>query len=84
MKVQSGKIVKEEPWEKDRQERQEFRLREKLVHNKHRKLYKSMKKGQEDRAKAIWLLRKKRRLHDEAEKQKTKEQRKTKKNAPKA
>lgn len=84
MKVESGKIVKEVPWEKDRQERQEFRLREKLVQNKHRKLYRSMKKGQEDRAKAIWLLRKKRRLHDEAEQLKKKEQRKTKKNSSKA
>lgn len=81
MKVQSGKIVKEEPWEKDRQERQEYKLREKLVQNKHRKLYKSMKQGQEDRAKAIWLLRKKRRLHDEAEKLKNKELRKAKKTA---
>ncbi|XP_014207692.1 pescadillo homolog isoform X2 [Copidosoma floridanum] len=73
MQVNTGKVVKEDPWEKARQEKQEFRLREKLVSNKHRKLYKSMTKGKEDRAKAIWLLCKKRRLHDEAKVSKKKE-----------
>ncbi|XP_011494818.1 PREDICTED: pescadillo homolog [Ceratosolen solmsi marchali] len=80
MKVKSGEITKEDPWEKSRQERQEYRLREKLVKNKHRKLYKSMIKGREDRAKAIWLLRKKRRIHDETEKAKKIELRKAKRN----
>jgi pescadillo protein len=84
MKVKSGEIAKEDPWEKSRQERQEYRLREKLVKNKHRKLYKSMIKGREDRAKAIWLLRKKRRIHDETEKVKKKELRKAKRNEHKA
>ena len=84
MKVMSGEVVKTDPWEKSRQERQEYRLREKLVKNKHRKLYKSMMKGREDRAKAIWLLRKKRRLHEETEKTKKKELRKAKKNEAKA
>ena len=84
MKVKSGEVMKEDPWEKSRQERQEYRLREKLVKNKHRKLYKSMMKGREDRAKAIWLLRKKRRVHDEAEKAKKKELRKAKKLESKA
>ena len=79
MKVKSGEIMQVDPWEKDRQERQEYRLREKLVRNKHRKLYKSMIKGREDRAKAIWLLRKKRRIHDETEKTKKNEERKASK-----
>ena len=79
MKTRAGEVVKEVPWEKDRQERQEYRLREKMVKKKHRKLYKSMMKGREDRAKEIWLLRKKRRLHENAEKEKQKEIRKAKK-----
>lgn len=79
MKVKSGEIMKENPWEKSRQEKQEYRLREKMIKKKHRKLYKSMMKGREDRAKAIWLLRKKRRIHDANEKEKRKEQRRTNK-----
>ncbi|XP_050508796.1 pescadillo homolog [Diabrotica virgifera virgifera] len=67
LSVSTGEVYKEIPWEKDRQERQEFRLREKMVKNKHRKLYKSMMEGKKQRAKEIWLLRKKRRLHDEKE-----------------
>lgn len=80
MTVQTGKITKENPWEKARLEKQEYRLREKMIKKKHRKLYKSMMKGREERAKEIWLLRKKRRIHDIKEKEKRKEQRKTKKN----
>lgn len=80
MMVQSGKITKENPWEKARLEKQEYRLREKMIKKKHRKLYKSMMKGREERAKEIWLLRKKRRIHDTKEKEKRKEQRKTNKN----
>ncbi|XP_024883268.1 pescadillo homolog [Temnothorax curvispinosus] len=76
MKVQTGEITKEIPWEKARLEKQEYRLREKMIKKKHRKLYKSMMKGREDRAKQIWLLRKKRRIHDAKEKEKRKEQRK--------
>ncbi|XP_043461308.1 pescadillo homolog [Leptopilina heterotoma] len=79
MKTKMGEVTKEIPWEKDRQERQEYRLREKMVKKKHRKLYKSMMKGREDRAKEIWLLRKKRRIHETAEKEKQKELRKSKK-----
>ncbi|XP_056641373.1 pescadillo homolog [Diorhabda sublineata] len=73
LSVSTGEVYKEVPWEKARQERQEFRLREKMVKNKHRKLYKSMMEGRRDRAKEIWLLRKKRRLHDENEKGKKKD-----------
>lgn len=61
------------PWEKNRQERQEFRLREKMIKKKHRKLYKSMMEGKQSRAKEIWLLRKKRRLHDEQQGKEKKE-----------
>ncbi|XP_012523179.1 pescadillo homolog [Monomorium pharaonis] len=76
MKVQTGEITKENPWEKARLEKQEYRLREKMIKKKHRKLYKSMMKGREERAKEIWLLRKKRRIHDTKEKEKRKEQKK--------
>ncbi|KAJ8967583.1 hypothetical protein NQ314_002768 [Rhamnusium bicolor] len=65
LSVSTGEVYKEVPWEKNRQEQQEYRLREKMIKKKHRKLYKSMMEGKKDRAKEIWLLRKKRRLHDE-------------------
>lgn len=61
----AGEVYKEPSWEKKNLERQEFKLREKMVKKKHRKLYKSMMEGKRQRAKEIWLLRKKRRLHDE-------------------
>lgn len=65
MAVTSGVPFKENPYQKEIEDKQAFRLREKLVRKKHRNLYKSMKAGQENRKKEIWLLRKKRRLHDE-------------------
>ncbi|XP_053625375.1 pescadillo homolog [Plodia interpunctella] len=65
MAVSSGVPYKEHPYQKEIEDKQAFRLREKLVRKKHRNLYKSMKAGQEQRKKEIWLLRKKRRLHDE-------------------
>lgn len=80
MSVSTGEIYKEVPWEKNRQEKQEYRLREKMIKNKHKKLYKSMMAGRKERAKEIWLLRKKRRLHDEKqveEKKSKKTQKKT-------
>lgn len=43
-----------------------------MIKKKHRKLYKSMMEGKRQRAKEIWLLRKKRRLHDEADQQQKK------------
>lgn len=80
MKVQLGEVTKANSWEKARLEKQEYRLREKMIKKKHRKLYKSMMKGREERAKDIWLLRKKRRIHDTKEKEKRKEQRKVNRN----
>lgn len=65
MAVTTGVPFKEHPYKKEIEDKQAFRLREKLVPKKHRNLYKSMKAGQEKRKKEIWLLRKKRRLHDE-------------------
>lgn len=65
MSVSVGEVHREVPWEASRQERQEYRLREKMVKKKHKKLYKSMMEGKTKRAKEIWLLRKKRRLHDQ-------------------
>nr|CAI5842604.1 unnamed protein product [Callosobruchus analis] len=81
LSVSPGKVHKEVPWEKKKQERQEFRLREKMIKRKHRNLYKSMMEGKKQRSKEIWLLRKKRRLHDEAEAKNKKEQRRLKKKA---
>lgn len=69
MKVKPGKIEPEIPYQKERQQRQEYQLREKMVKKKHRKLYKSMMDGKKKRMKEIWLLRKKRRIHDEKEKE---------------
>lgn len=65
MAVTTGVPHKENPYQNQIEDKQAFRLREKLVRKKHRNLYKSMKAGQEKRKKEIWLLRKKRRLHDE-------------------
>ncbi|XP_041977845.1 pescadillo homolog [Aricia agestis] len=79
MAVTTGVPYKEHPYQKEIEDKQAFRLREKLVQKKHRNLYKSMKAGQEKRKKDIWLLRKKRRLHDEkvkAEKKAVKRQQK--------
>lgn len=79
MKVKTGEVTKEDPWEHKRQERQEYRLRERMIKKKHRNLYRSMMEGRKQRAKEVWLLRKKRRIHDVTEKQKHKEERKQKK-----
>ncbi|XP_044731716.1 pescadillo homolog [Chrysoperla carnea] len=79
MKVQSGEVFKENPWEQNRQEKQEYRLREKMINKKHRKLYKGIMEGRQERAKEIWLLRKKRRLHDEQAKSEAKSKKKQKK-----
>ncbi|KAJ8722564.1 hypothetical protein PYW07_003744 [Mythimna separata] len=72
MAVTAGVPHKEHPYQKEIEDKQAFRLREKLVRKKHRNLYKSMKAGQEKRKKEIWLLRKKRRLHDEKAKEEKK------------
>uniref|UniRef100_A0A2A4K286 Pescadillo homolog n=1 Tax=Heliothis virescens TaxID=7102 RepID=A0A2A4K286_HELVI len=72
MAVTAGIPHKEHPYQKEIEDKQAFRLREKLVRKKHRNLYKSMKAGQEKRKKEIWLLRKKRRLHDEKVKEEKK------------
>lgn len=63
--VTPGEVYKEAPWEKTKQEKQEHRLREKMVKRKYRNLYKSMMQGRKEREKEAWLLKKKRRLHDE-------------------
>jgi pescadillo protein len=73
-----GTVAREDPSEKKRQERQEYKLREKMIKKKHRNLYRSMMKGKAERAKEAWLLAKKRRLHDEQEKTKRKAEKKEK------
>lgn len=66
--MKTGEVHKEDPWENKRQEKQEYRLREKMIKKKHKNLYKSMMQSRQEKAKEIWLLKKKRRLHDENEK----------------
>lgn len=78
MSVSMGTVAREDPSEKKRQERQEYKLREKMIKKKHRNLYRSMMKGKAERAKEAWLLAKKRRLHDEQEKTKRKAEKKEK------
>lgn len=68
LSVKPGKLFKEDPGESKRQEYQERKLREKMVKNKHRKLYKSMKQGKLERSKEVWLLKKKRKLIEEEKK----------------
>lgn len=68
MSVSTGTVAREDPTEKNRQERQEYKLREKMIKKKHRNLYRSMMKSKAERGKEAWLLAKKRRLHDEQEK----------------
>lgn len=68
MSVSTGIVAREDPAEKRWQEKQEHKLREKMIKKKHRNLYRSMMKGRTERSKEAWLLAKKRRLHDEQEK----------------
>jgi pescadillo protein len=79
MMVSTGTVAREDPAEKKWQERQEYKLREKMIKKKHRNLYRSMMKGKAERAKEAWLLAKKRRLHDEQEKARRKAEKKEKK-----
>lgn len=72
MKVKAGEVTKENPWEEAQWQKQEYRLREKMIKKKHRNLYRSMMKGREERRKQIWLLRKKRRIHDTNKKREAK------------
>ncbi|XP_032676556.1 pescadillo homolog [Odontomachus brunneus] len=72
MKVKVGEVTKKNQWEEVQRQKQEYRLREKMIKNKHRNLYRSMMKGREERRKAIWLLRKKRRIYDTDKKEETK------------
>ena len=78
MSVSTGIVAQEDPAEKKWQERQEYKLREKMIKKKHRNLYRSMMKGKAERAKEAWLLAKKRRLHDEQENAKLKAEKKEK------
>jgi len=78
MSVTTGNVAREDPAEKKSHERQEYKLREKMIKKKHRNLYRSMMKGKAERAKEAWLLAKKRRLHDEQENAKLKANKKEK------
>lgn len=60
MNVSAGKILKEDPVEKKKEEYQEYKLREKMVSKRHRNLYRSMMKGRADRLRDKKLLIRKR------------------------
>ncbi|KAJ4432693.1 hypothetical protein ANN_21316 [Periplaneta americana] len=79
MAVTTGVVAQEDPVEKKRQERQEYKLREKMIKKKHRNLYKSMMKGRAERGKEAWLLEKKRKRIDEEQKALRKAEKKGKK-----
>lgn len=81
MAVKRGAVVKEDPADARREEYSEYKLREKMIKNKHRKLYKSMMEGRQKRKKEAWLLRKKRRRIEEEEGVAKKEAKKQKKKA---
>lgn len=72
MSVSAGVVFKEDPKQKIIENKQEYRLREKMVTRKHRNLYKSMMKGRADRSKEKWLLGKKRKNFEENEKKQRK------------
>lgn len=74
--MKPGQVYKEVPWEKTKQERQEYKLREKMVKGKYKRLYKSMMEGRKERNKEAWLLKKKRRLLDESAQEKKKSSKK--------
>nr|CAD7592436.1 unnamed protein product [Timema genevievae] len=76
MAVTVGTMVQEDPREKTRLEKQEYRLREKMIPKKHRRLYKSMMAGRMKRNKEAWLLGKKRKRYEEEEMLKRKAQKK--------
>jgi len=65
MIVSTGKLEKDDPVEKRREEYQEYKLREKMINKKHRKLYFSMMKGRKERKKDKKILMKKKRMLDE-------------------
>lgn len=65
MMVSTGKAKKDDPVEKRKEEYQEYKLREKMINKKHRKLYQSMMKGRRDRVRDKKILMKKKRLIDE-------------------
>lgn len=81
MGVSQGTVVKEDPSAARREEYSEFKLREKMIRNKHRRLYKSMMEGRTKRKKEAWLLRKKRRRIEEEETVAKKEAKKLRKKA---
>lgn len=81
MAVTRGKLEKEDPSLERREAYSEYKLREKMIKNKHRKLYKSMMEGRTKRKKEAWLLRKKRRRVEEEEGAAKKAARKEKKKA---
>ena len=62
MGVAPGKVVKIDPVEKRREERQEYKLREKMIEKKHRALYKSMMKGRAERMRDVRVLKRKRKI----------------------
>jgi hypothetical protein len=65
MGVTPGQVVRVDLIEKNREERQEYKLREKMIEKKHRALYKSMMKGRAERMRDVRALKRKRKLLDQ-------------------
>uniref|UniRef100_A0A1B6L8V9 Pescadillo homolog n=1 Tax=Graphocephala atropunctata TaxID=36148 RepID=A0A1B6L8V9_9HEMI len=65
MMVSSGKLEKEDPADQRREEYQQYKLREKMINKKHRRLYQSMMKGRRDRIRDKKTLMKKKRMIEE-------------------
>lgn len=60
MAVSAGKVVAPDPMELKRVEQQEYKLREKMVPKKYKKLYNSMMKAKADRKRDKNVLNRKR------------------------
>ncbi|BES96019.1 Pescadillo homolog [Nesidiocoris tenuis] len=71
MKVKPGRVASDDPFKDKRAEREDFKLREKMVHKKHKALYKSMMRGRALRNKDVKILEKKRALIEEKRSAKT-------------
>lgn len=77
--MKKGELEKPDPLAKQREETAEYKMREKMVGNKHRKLYRKMMDNRKKWGKETWLLEKKRKqleAEQSATKKATKKQQK--------
>lgn len=81
MAVTKGTIEKQDPKAKQREEEAEYKMREKMVRNKHRKLYRNMMDNRKKWGKETWLLEKKRKRLEAEQADAKKESKKQQKKA---